>query len=122
MSEDMFKQYSDKLGIEGLSAEVIDGKFIITPAEAGISLLGYIEIAEEQLSAKDKEIAVLTGTTDWLAGDNSNLRDILERCYSVLIECGHTELAEECINNAYPVSFISDDGEYGTLEEEVNNG
>jgi hypothetical protein len=121
MSEEMFNQYSEKLGIDGLSAEIVDGKFIITPAEAGISLIGYVDIAEEQLLSKDKEIATLTNTNNWLSGDNANLRDILEKCYSVLIECGHVELAEECINNAYPISFISADGEYGTLDWEDKN-
>lgn len=109
-----FENYKDKIGLD-FSAEIVDYKFTITPAEAGIALLSYVQIVDDIIDAKDKETGKLLGQVDWLSGDNNNLRDLLERVYSVLTECGHQELADECIELAYPIAYISEDGEVGRL-------
>ena len=102
MSED-FKNISEAIGFGDFTAEIEDGKFIIAPADAGVMLFGYITISEKQLEERENRIELMQEEITWFREDNSYLRDILERAYQVLVLSGHQELADECIEAAYPV-------------------
>ena len=109
-----FEEIAEKIGYDSFSALIEDGKFIITPADAGIALFGYIQIAEAQLNEYQEAAEGLRTEFDELREDNSLLRDLLERCYGVLMDSGHFVLAEEVIEAAYPVRGVTE------LEDEVD--
>jgi hypothetical protein len=104
MSE--FEQIAETIGYDEFSATIEDGKFIITPADAGIALFGYIQIAEEQMNQYQEAAEGLRTEFAELREDNSLLRDLLERCYGVLMDAGHVALADEVIEAAYPVRGV----------------
>ena len=105
-----FDNIAETIGVEDLSAEIIDGKFVITPAEAGIMLFSFLSIADGEAKQRHADRSRLEQELELIREDNALLRDILERVYSVLIEVGHVDLATECINSAYPITAIDADG------------
>lgn len=101
-----FQELAETIGYDSFSAEIVDGKFVISPADAGISLFGYVTIAEEQLSNYQTAVDELKQEVVDVRNDNAMLRDLLERCYVVLLDAGQLELADEVIEAAYPVVGI----------------
>jgi len=115
MSE--FEQIAETIGYDEFSATIDDGKFVITPADAGVALFGYVTIAEQQLAEYEEAVTDLRDEFNELRADNSALRGLLERCYQVLIEAGHTGLADEVIEAAYPVVGIKEVAGCGGCEQ-----
>lgn len=103
-----FQEMAETIGYDSFSADIIDGKFVISPADAGIALFGYVQIAEEQMTQYQEAMDVLREEFEELRNDNALLRDLLERTYGVLIEAGHSELADEVIEAAYPVRGVEE--------------
>jgi len=111
MSEDknqMFETISETVGYDGFSAEIVDGTMHITPADAGIHLFAYIQNTEEIINEHISAVDNLRQELDETHADNSVLRDLLERCYAVLLDAGQVELADEVITAAYPVKGITE--------------
>lgn len=105
-----FDNIADAIGVEDLNAEIVDGKFVITPAEAGVMLFSFLSIADEEAKQRHNDRVKLEQELELARDDNAVLRDILERVYTVLTEDGHIELADECIEAAYPITAIDHDG------------
>lgn len=101
-----FTEIAETIGYDNFTASIEDGKFIITPADAGIALFGYIQIAEDQMTQYQEAVEGLREEFEDLRNDNALLRDLLERCYGVLIDAGHVTLADEVIEAAYPIKGI----------------
>jgi hypothetical protein len=102
-----FEEMAEHIEYDEFSAEIVDGKMVITPADAGVALMGYIQISEDKIATHDKEIEILNSQLDDMRDDNANLRDLLERVYGVLLDNGHETLAEEVITAAYPVRGLA---------------
>lgn len=110
MSEEYFDKVAEKIGFDTFNAEIVDGKFVISPSDAGLMLLAHLEIAEKQLGEREADIFKLQDELELLRLDNSQIRDLLDRCYSVLIEEGHAGLAEEILDVAYKTVGITEMG------------
>jgi hypothetical protein len=106
----LYETVAETIGYDSLGAEIVDGKMVITPADAGVHLIAYVTMSEARLDDADAEQERLNDTIEELRTDNSVLRDLLERCYAVLLEAGQVELADEVITAAYPVKGITEIG------------
>jgi hypothetical protein len=115
-SEEMFENIAETIGVDELSAEIVDGKFVISPAEAGVMLFSFLQIADEEAKQRHADRAHLETELEMMRDDNSNLRDLLERCYAVLLDNDYNELADEVIKAAYPVYGVREDGSYERLD------
>lgn len=104
------EEIAETIGTDAFDAKIEDGKMVITPADAGIQIFAAIAMAEEQIEKAEVEVLAAREIIDNLRQDNSHLRDLLERTYSVLIESGQTELADEVIEAAYPLVGVQEDG------------
>jgi hypothetical protein len=104
------EEIAETIGTENFDAKIVDGSMIITPSDAGIQIFAAVAMAEEQIEKAEAMAEASQEIIENLRQDNADLRDLLERTYSVLIESGQTELADEVINAAYPIVGIYDDG------------
>lgn len=105
-SDKYFEKVAEKIGFDGLNVEIVDGKFIIEPSDAGLLLFAHLDIAEKQLVEREKDIMVLQNELEEVRDDNSQVRDLLDRCYGVLVEVGQHGLAEEVLAAAYFVKGV----------------
>jgi hypothetical protein len=103
-----FEEMSEVVGINGFTAEIQDGKFVISPADAGVALFAFVQTNNERLDAADAVIEELNNLVEELREDNAGLRDLLERVYGVLLDAGYPDLADEVITAAYPVKGIEE--------------
>lgn len=108
MSNEYFDKVADKIGFDNLNVEIVDSKFIITPSDAGLLIFAHLDIAEKQLVEAEKEVLALHNELDEMRDDNSQIRDLLDRCYGVLVEVGQHGLAEEVLAAAYPAKGIQE--------------
>jgi hypothetical protein len=106
MSNEYFDKVADKIGFDNLNVEIVDGKFIITPSDAGLLIFAHLDIAEKQLLESEKEVLALQNALEEVRDDNYQVRDLLDRCYGVLVEVGQHGLAEEVLSVAYFVKGI----------------
>jgi hypothetical protein len=88
MSNEYFDKVADKIGFDNLNVEIVDGKFIITPSDAGLLIFAHLDIAEKQLLESEKEVLALQNELEGVRDDNYQVRDLLDRCYGVLVEVG----------------------------------
>lgn len=103
-----FEEMSETIGYDNFTAEIEDGKFVITPADGGIALFAYVATSEENLLRMEDEVAAVREQYEELLDSNAELRDLLERVYGALLEAGHEALADEVITAAYPVKGIKE--------------
>jgi len=115
-SEEMFDDIAKTIGVDSLSAEIVDGKFVISPSEAGVMLFSFLSIADEEAKQRHADRVRLEQELELLRDDNANLRDLLERCYAVMLDNDQNDLAEEVIRAAYPVYGVREDGTYERLD------
>jgi hypothetical protein len=108
MSNEYFDKVAEKIGFESLNVEIVDGKFIITPSDAGLLIFAHLDIAEKQLVEREKDIMVLQNDIEEVREDNALVRDLLDRCYGVLTEVGQHGLAEEVLAAAYQVKGVEE--------------
>jgi hypothetical protein len=83
---------------------------LISPAEAGIVLLGAVASFHQQNEEGWQEADRLASLIEQLRDDNAFLRSLLEDVRATLIELGQDKLAERIMDAAYPVSGVYDDG------------
>ena len=79
----------------------------ITPADAGIALLGYIRLTEETFLDYEKNVDRLANELLDKADDNAALRGLLDNLIPVLETLGYAELVEEINNTMYRVRGIN---------------
>lgn len=121
MTDDtFFENVAELIDQPELKAEIVDGKFIIEPADAGIALLGYIQINDMQLDEYHKEQEKLLVELDFIRDDNAKLRDFLDRIYGVLMDYENFELADELMSLMYPVKGIQKLDDTSTENSEEN--
>ena len=108
MSNEYFDKVADKIGFDNLNVEIVDSKFIITPSDAGLLIFAHLDIAEKQILEREKDILALHNELDEMRDDNSQIRDLLDRCYGVLVEVGQHGLAEEVLAAAYTAKGIQE--------------
>lgn len=114
--EDVFKQYTEAIGEDTLEAVIEDGKFIITPSDAGIALLSFVQLGNEMLDEKDKQILKLTneleGEKTYTANIITNVENIIEK----LNEQGLTDLASEVLDTLYAITVVDFEGNTITID------
>lgn len=119
-SNEYFEKVAETIEYDSFKAEIVDGNFIITPADAGIALLGYINISEQQLNEGREELDKAYSEMESLRDDNAKLRDFLDRVYGVLMESGHVALADELMDTVYPVSYSQEEIDKARMDMEVD--
>lgn len=104
-----FEEMAEIIGYDQLSAEIVDGKMIIEPADAGVMMMAYLQLAEEKELTHEREVEYHNTRYDKLRDENAHLRDFLERVYVLLTEKGLHDLAQEVILTAYPISGVDEE-------------
>lgn len=91
-------------------AEIVEGKMIINPSDAGIQLFAYVAMAEDQIEKAELETVTAQEIIENLRQENAELRDLLESTTDKLFEYNEDTLAEDIIRKLYPVTGTFEDG------------
>jgi len=114
--ETVLDRVEDAIG-KSFSVEIVENVMHITPAEAGISLFGFIEMTENDYQTYERHIDRLGELLLEKSEDNARLRDVLEAVIPILENHGYPELVSDILNTSYPVVGITDDGERVRFED-----
>ena len=86
MSEDTFKEVNDKLGVADFNAEIVDNKFIITPANNGVILLASLSNQQSTIEVLEKEVVNCHNEMQLLIEENEDFRELLLNCIDILTD------------------------------------
>jgi hypothetical protein len=106
-----FDEIAEIAGTDRFTAEIEDGKFIITPSDMGIALLGYVKMAEEQIKKSEEELEVASLEYQKQLDKNNDILNFLDNFYLELKEEGLHDKAKKLINFIYPLNITLETGE-----------
>ena len=110
MTTENIQEQLEKVADAPFSMRIENNEMIITPAEAGVSLLAAISQMHVDEDEALLDIGILETTIEQLRDANAELRDLFEYIHPTLVELGQDALADKLMNILYPVSGVMDDG------------
>ena len=107
MEKDEFMLKAKTIMGEDFKVNIVDGKMVIQPSEAGIALFSHIDISEQSHETAKLYTNTLEDLLEKVRSDNANLRNLME----LLVEkIDDTELVDEILKTIYPISAVDDEG------------
>jgi hypothetical protein len=77
MSDDVLKEYKTITGFEDLTMEIIDGKMVISPSDAGIFLLTMTQLHNKEVENYQENLVLMLNKYEALENRLSNVLDFL---------------------------------------------